>query len=150
MKPDPPIRLAGVRSRRRPAVRLAYWRALNEATGVKDGTLRLPVLIGELDHAGYQAAARCLAVDLPALVAHLRYPLRHRKRWRSTDESVKGRGGRFERFAADGSVGREARRAADRLLWRRFHDRRAGLLDFRACRSVVASRRRLWRVVNRR
>jgi putative transposase len=69
----------------RERVRLAYWRALNDATSVKDGTLRLQVLICELEHAGYEAAARCLADDLPALVVHLRYPLRHRKRWRSTN-----------------------------------------------------------------
>ena len=47
------------------------------------------VLISELEHAGYEAAARCLADDLDALIVHLRYPLRHRERWRSTDESVK-------------------------------------------------------------
>jgi putative transposase len=69
----------------RERVRLAYWHALNEATSVKDGTLCLKVLIGELDHAGYEAAARCLADDLDALVVHLRYPLRHRKPWRSTN-----------------------------------------------------------------
>jgi putative transposase len=66
-------------------VRLAYWKALNEATGVKDGKLRLQVLISELKHAGYESAARCLADDLDALVVHLRYPLRHRNRWRSTN-----------------------------------------------------------------
>jgi hypothetical protein len=66
-------------------VRLAYWKALNEATGVKDGKLRLQVLISELEHAGYESAARCLADDLDALVVHLRYPLRHRNRWRSTN-----------------------------------------------------------------
>jgi transposase-like protein len=66
-------------------VRLAYWKALNEATGVKDGKLRLQVLISELKHAGYESAARCLADDLDALVMHLRYPLRHRNRWRSTN-----------------------------------------------------------------
>ena len=66
-------------------VRLAYWRALNEASSVTDGKLRLQVLISDLEHAGYQAAARCLADDLDALVVHLRYPLRHRKRWRSTN-----------------------------------------------------------------
>ena len=66
-------------------VRLAYWKALNEATGVKDGKLRLEVLISELKHAGYESAARCLADDLDALVVHLRYPLRHRNRWRSTN-----------------------------------------------------------------
>jgi transposase-like protein len=66
-------------------VRLAYWKALNEATGANDGKLRLQVLISDLDGAGYEAAARCLADDLDALVVHLRYPLRHRSRWRSTN-----------------------------------------------------------------
>ncbi|MGO9906894.1 MAG: transposase, partial [Solirubrobacteraceae bacterium] len=66
-------------------VRLAYWKALNDATGVKDGKLRLEVLISELKHAGSESAARCLADDLDALVVHLRYPLRHRNRWRSTN-----------------------------------------------------------------
>jgi putative transposase len=39
----------------------------------------------ELDRAGCAAAARCLADDLDALVVHLRYPTRHRRRWRSTN-----------------------------------------------------------------
>jgi putative transposase len=39
----------------------------------------------QLDRAGYTAAARCLADDLHALVVHLRYPPRHRRRWRSTN-----------------------------------------------------------------
>ena len=42
-------------------------------------------LVDELDRAGYTAAARCLADDLDALVVHLRYPTRHRRRWRSTN-----------------------------------------------------------------
>jgi putative transposase len=42
-------------------------------------------LVGELDRAGYTAAARCLGDDLDALVVHLRYPTRHRRRWRSTN-----------------------------------------------------------------
>jgi transposase-like protein len=66
-------------------VRFNYWSALTDATGVKDGKLRLQVLISELEHRGYDAAARCLAEDLDALVVHLRYPLRHRERWRSTN-----------------------------------------------------------------
>jgi transposase-like protein len=66
-------------------VRAAYWQALNEATSVKDGKLRLGVLISDLERQGYQSAARCLAGDLDALVVHLRYPLRHRHRWRSTN-----------------------------------------------------------------
>jgi transposase-like protein len=66
-------------------VRFNYWSALTDATSVKDGKLRLQVLISELEHRGYDAAARCLADDLDALIVHLRYPLRHRERWRSTN-----------------------------------------------------------------
>ena len=69
----------------RERVRLAYWRALDEATDVDDGARRLRALISELDAAGYAAAAAGLADDLDALVVHLRYPLRHRRRWRSTN-----------------------------------------------------------------
>jgi len=69
--------------------RFNYWSALTDVTSAKDGKLRLQVLISELEHRGYEAAARCLADDLDALVVHLRYPLRHRERWRSTDENVK-------------------------------------------------------------
>ena len=66
-------------------IRFNYWSALTDATSIKDGKLRLQVLISELEHAGYESAARCLAEDLDALVVHLRYPLRHRERWRSTN-----------------------------------------------------------------
>src|ERR1700749_1320440 len=66
-------------------IRFNCWSALTDATSVKDGKLRLHVLISELEHRGYESAARCLAEDLDALVVHLRYPLRHRERWRSTN-----------------------------------------------------------------
>jgi putative transposase len=66
-------------------VRRAYWEALEEARDERDGAKRLGALVAELDRAGYAAAARCLADDLEALVVHLRYPLRHRRRWRSTN-----------------------------------------------------------------
>ena len=46
---------------------------------------RLEALVGQLEKAGYTAAAHCLADDLDALVVHLRYPTRHRRRWRSTN-----------------------------------------------------------------
>src|SRR5438067_3962043 len=65
-------------------IRFNYWSALTDATSVKDGKLRLQVLISELEHGGYEAAARCLGDDVDALVVHLRYPLRHRERCRST------------------------------------------------------------------
>jgi putative transposase len=66
-------------------IRFNYWSALTDATSVKNGKLRLQVLISELEHAGYESAARCLSDDLDALVVDLRYPLRHRERWRSTN-----------------------------------------------------------------
>jgi transposase-like protein len=65
--------------------RFNYWAALTDATSVKDGKLRLQVLISELESRGFESAARCLAEDLDALLVHLRYPLRHRERWRSTN-----------------------------------------------------------------
>jgi len=73
--------LAKLPERERERVRLAYWQALDDATGERDGKQRLGALVDELDKAGYTAAARCLAADLDALVVHLRYPTRHRRRW---------------------------------------------------------------------
>jgi transposase-like protein len=107
-------------------VRLAYWKALNEATGVKDGKLRLQVLISELKHAGYESASRCLADDLDALVVHLRYPLRHRNRWRSKQlqaiehrraQLMQSRKRQFPfRLHADRTDGPQIRRRLDRVL----------------------------------
>jgi putative transposase len=77
--------LAKLPERERERVRLAYWRALDEATDAGDGRRRVGALIAELDRAGFAAAAACLADDLDALLVHLRYPLRHRRRWRSTN-----------------------------------------------------------------
>ena len=86
-------------------VRRAYWQALDDATDERDGKQRLGALIGELDKAGYTAAAKCLADDLDALVVHLRHPTRHRRRWRSTDESVKEVGASTARpVGASGAV----------------------------------------------
>jgi putative transposase len=77
--------LAKLPERERERVRQAYWQALDDATDERDGKQRLRALVDELDGAGYTAAAKCLADDLDALVAHLRYPTRHRRRWRSTN-----------------------------------------------------------------
>jgi putative transposase len=77
--------LAKLPERERERVRQAYWQALDDATNERDGKQRLQALVDELDTAGYTAAAKCLADDLDALVVHLRYPTRHRRRWRSTN-----------------------------------------------------------------
>jgi transposase-like protein len=77
--------LAKLPERERERIRHAYWRALDEATNERDAHQRLQALVDELDRAGYTAAAKCLTDDLDALVVHLRYPTRHRRRWRSTN-----------------------------------------------------------------
>jgi putative transposase len=77
--------LAKLPERERERVRSAYWQALDDATTERDAKQRLQALVDQLDGAGYTAAARCLADDLDALVVHLRYPTRHRRRWRSTN-----------------------------------------------------------------
>ena len=71
--------------RERERVKLAYWQALDDAISETDAKQRLKALIDELDKGGFTAAARCLGDDLDALVVHLRYPPRHRRRWRSTN-----------------------------------------------------------------
>jgi transposase-like protein len=77
--------VAKLPERDRERVRQAYWRALDDAVDERDGKQRLKALVDELEAAGYTAAAKCLADDLDALVVHLRYPTRHRRRWRSTN-----------------------------------------------------------------
>jgi transposase-like protein len=65
-------------------VRAAYWAALDAATTPSEAEHGLRVLVGELS-AEFPSAAACLADDLPALTVHLAYPLRLRKRLRSTN-----------------------------------------------------------------
>jgi putative transposase len=77
--------LAKLPERERERTRGAYWEALDEAVSERDGRKRLQALVDELDHGGYTAASTCLGDDLDALVVHLRYPLAHRRRWRSTN-----------------------------------------------------------------
>jgi transposase-like protein len=77
--------LAKLPERERERVRQAYWQALDDATTERDDRQRLQALVDQIDKAGYTAATRCLADDLDALIVHLRYPTRHRRRWRSTN-----------------------------------------------------------------
>jgi putative transposase len=71
--------------RERERVKHAYWQALDDAINANDAKQRLQALVDELEKGGFTAAAKCLADDLDALVVHLRYPPRHRRRWRSTN-----------------------------------------------------------------
>jgi transposase-like protein len=65
-------------------VRAAYWAALDEAGSPQEAEAGLRELVGSLERE-YPSAAACLADDLPALTVHLAYPLRLRKRLRSTN-----------------------------------------------------------------
>jgi transposase-like protein len=71
--------------RERERVKHAYWQALDDAINERDAKQRLHALVDQLDKDGFTAVAGCLADDLDALVVHLRYPPRHRRRWRSTN-----------------------------------------------------------------
>jgi putative transposase len=77
--------IAKLPEQQRDRVRRAYWRALDDAINPRDAKQRLRALVDELEAGGLTSAARCLADDLDALVVHLRYPTRHRRRWRSTN-----------------------------------------------------------------
>lgn len=65
-------------------VRAAYWAALDEASSPAEAETGLRALVGSLERE-YPSAAACLAEDLAALTVHLAYPLRLRKRLRSTN-----------------------------------------------------------------
>ena len=58
---------------------------MDEAISEQDAKQRLQALVDDLDKGGFTAASQCLADDLDALVVHLRYPVCHRRRWRSTN-----------------------------------------------------------------
>jgi len=65
-------------------VEAAYWAALDEATSPADGEARLRRPATNLERS-YPSAAASLADNLPALCVHLAYPLRLRRRLRSTN-----------------------------------------------------------------
>lgn len=65
-------------------IRASYWAALDEAHSPATAEASLRALVGELERP-YPSAAACLADDLRALTVHLRYPLRLRRRLRSTN-----------------------------------------------------------------
>ena len=65
-------------------IRAAYWSALDTATSPAEAEAALRVLVGDLAGA-YPSAAACLADDVAALTVHLAYPLRLKRRLRSTN-----------------------------------------------------------------
>jgi putative transposase len=65
-------------------VRAAYWAVLDTATNPAEAEAGLRALVGELSRE-YPSAAASLADDLAALTVHLAYPLRLKRRLRSTN-----------------------------------------------------------------
>jgi transposase-like protein len=65
-------------------IRKAYWAALDEAQDRSHAENRQRALVAEWERS-FPSAAACLANDLSALTAHLRYPGRLRRRLRSTN-----------------------------------------------------------------
>lgn len=65
-------------------VRAAYWAALDTATSPAEAEVGLRGLVDELSRE-YPSAAACLADDVAALTIHLAYPLRLKRRLRSTN-----------------------------------------------------------------
>ena len=125
-------------------VRGAYWAALDGATSPPEAEHGLRVLVGEL--AGdFPSAAACLADDLPALTVHLRYPLRLRKRLRSTNllerslEEVRRRTKVIGRFPGETSCLTMAWAVMD-LVIAGAHGLRLTLPDRHAIAALVAAR----------
>lgn len=125
-------------------VRAAYWAALDQATSPEEAERGLRILVGEL--AGdFPSAAACLADDLPALTVHLRYPLRLRKRLRSTNllerslEEVRRRTKVIGRFPGETSCLTMAWAVMD-LVITGAHGLGLTLPDRRAIAALVAAR----------
>jgi len=125
-------------------VRAAYWKALDEATSPAEAETGLRVLVGSLERE-YPSAAACLADDLPALTAHLAYPLRLRRRLRSTNllerslEEVRRRTKVIGRFPGETSCLTMAWAVMD-LVIAGAHGLGLTLPDRRAIAAIVVAR----------
>jgi putative transposase len=65
-------------------VKVRYWAVLDEATSASDAKAGLLAMAGDYRRA-YPSAMRVIDEHVDQLVAHLRFPLEHRKRTRSTN-----------------------------------------------------------------
>ena len=63
----------------------ANWQALDDAINERDAKRRLQALVDQLKKAAFIRCGEVPGRRLDALVVHLRYPPRHRRRWRSTN-----------------------------------------------------------------
>ena len=125
-------------------VRTAYWAALDDATNPAAAEHGLRVLVGELG-AEFPSAAACLADDLSALTVHLAYPLRLKRRLRSTNllerslEEVRRRTKVIGRFPGETSCLTMARAVMD-LVIAGAHGLGLTLPDRHAIAVLVAAR----------
>ena len=140
-------------------VKARWWKTFDEeATSAAEARRELEAIVADYRSA-YPSAMAVIERDLDALVAHLRWPSEHRKRIRSTDESVKGRAssraprvgvslrcgrGRPPSEAQELGLNPAAQLAPERALrvaprWRRPRLRRAWCSAF-ACQSATSCR----------
>ncbi len=80
------------------------------------------------------------------VLAFFAFPAAHRRKTRSTDESVKASTRRLGRISGDRSVAGRSCSASDHLLWRRFGREPAERADFRGRRSHVERSTQVQRV----
>jgi putative transposase len=76
--------LAKLPERHHREVKARYWKALDEAASPGEAKQALLALVADFERS-YPSATRVITDNLAQLVAHLRFPLVHRKRTRSTN-----------------------------------------------------------------
>ncbi len=128
----------------RPGLHARVRAALDDATSPSEAEHGLRVLVGELG-AEFPSAAACLADDLSALTVHLAYPLRLKRRLRSTNllerslEEVRRRTKVIGRFPGETSCLTMARAVMD-LVIAGAHGLGLTLPDRHAIAVLVAAR----------
>src|SRR3990170_5875542 len=91
LKPRPCTTHDRLRPIRTPQPDPRWWRVLDEAVSPAEARSGLAAIVADY-RAAYPSAMAVIERDAVELVTHLRFPSEHRKRIRSTDESVKSPG----------------------------------------------------------
>jgi hypothetical protein len=117
----------------------AVIRSIFTARDGEEARRRLRDAVGQLERRLRKIAAVLEEAEADVL-AFYAFPAEHWPKLRSTDESVKGRGPGWRRFAGVQSIGGRSRRGADRRIWPRFGVDRPGSGRSRACGGVAVGR----------
>jgi transposase-like protein len=71
-------------------VKARWWKTFDQASSPAEARRALEAIVADYRQS-YPSAMAVIERDLDAVVTHLRWPSEHRKRIRTTDESVKAR-----------------------------------------------------------